>query len=138
MQISLPRLDTRSALVGFGLAGTLFLLTAIAAPTPPLKAVRLNLDPDPAAIVRISEGQSYQVPPKLHLVLKAAVPTRGDGGVLVRINGELVYSKGGAGSELGAFVFPIVANAGDVVTVEEVFPTTDGSVYVTGYLALGF
>jgi hypothetical protein len=84
--------------------------------------------------VRISDGQTFNVPTKLHLVLKAAGPTHTFSGVRVSINGQVVLDEGGA-SPLGAFAFPLVAHAGDVVTVDEPFPSPDSTPYVTGYLS---
>jgi len=134
MQASSHPIDLRSALAGIGLAASLFILTSIATPTAPIKTMRISLDPDPASIVRISEGETFKVPEKLRLVLKAAMSTQGGlSAIEVQINGIAVLSEGGA-SELGAFPFPIVAQPGDVVTVLQPFPS-ESTVFVTGYLS---
>jgi hypothetical protein len=135
MQASPPPIDIRSALVGLGLAGSLILLTSLARPTPPVKTVRISLDPDPSSIVRIEEGETFTVPQNLRLVLKATGSTQdGLNAIELQINGETVFSNGGA-SELGAFAFPLVAQPGDVVTVLQPFSAPESTPYVTGYLS---
>ena len=127
------RLDPRSALVGLGLTGSLVLLTSIAVPTAPMKSMRINIDPEASSIVRIDEGGSYKVPDKVRLVLKAV----GAGSqVSVSINGAVLFDTGITDHPpIQLFPFPLVAEPGDVVAVEEGFPDPDRLSFVTGYLS---
>jgi len=135
MQSLARPLDLRSALVGLGLAGSLMLLTSLAVPTPPVKTMRISLDPEPSSIVRVHEGESFQVPQKLRLVLKAAGTTGGGlGAIDLKINGVTVLLSNGA-DPVGAFPFPIVAQPGDVVSVGEPFPDPNNIPFATGYLS---
>jgi hypothetical protein len=139
MQSLLRRFDLRSALIGLGVAGSLLLLTALAVPTPPVKTLRITLDPEPTSIVRISEGQTFQVPSKLRLVLKA-VGVAGGGGaggslLNIKINGEVVLGSTTGATGLLSLEFPLVAQPGDVVSVEEPFGGLPEAVFATGYLA---
>jgi len=130
------RLDLPSTLVGLGVGASILVLTSLATPTPPVKTLRISLDPDASSIVRISEGETFKVPQKLRLVLKAAGSTAGGfGSIDVQINGETVFGSFGAGPELGAFAFPLVAQPEDVVSVLD--PSGDPNVepFVSGYLS---
>ncbi len=128
--------DLRSALIGLGLAGSLVLLTSLAMPTPPVKTVRISLDPDPSSVVRVDEGELFIVPNKLRLVIKAVTGGGAIGGGFVKINGEVILNTSSSDSPaLLSLDFPLVAQAGDVVSVEESFPDPDRNAYVTGYLA---
>lgn len=98
-------------------------------------------DPFASSIVRIPEGTPYTVPPNTMLVLKSFASTATGGAsssrFLLKINGVLIV--GGNVGDNGAAVtgdlgFPIVANAGDVVSIEEDFPGPD-TVLALGYLS---
>ena len=129
-------LDLRSTLLGLGLAGSLFCLTALAAtPTPPLKTVRLSFDPDPTSIVRVDEGESFTVPAKLLFVIKA-VGLDPMAWVEVKVNGDLVFTASSSdNSGMLNLGFPLVAKAGDVVSLETSFPDPQRPSFLTGYLS---
>ena len=132
-------LDLRSALVGLGLAAALVALTSLAPHAPPVKTARISLDPEAASIVRISSAHDYTVPAKQRLVLKAVggsdLGPFGDGiQTDIKINGQVVLGTSTGKAGLQTLEFPLVAQAGDVISVEETRPS--GAVpFVTGYLS---
>ena len=128
-------IDPRSALIGLGVAGSLVLLTSLAAPPSQLKTVRIILDPDPSTVVRVDEGEVYEVPSGRRLVIKAITGEGSIGGSRIKINGALVLNSSASDSPaVLSLEFPLVAEAGDEVSVEEGFADPDRNAYVTGYL----
>lgn len=137
MNTTLSRLHFRSLLAGFGIAAALMALSSFAIPTPLLKTLRILLEPDPASIVRIPEGGSFVVPPKLSLVIKAAADSGdfGMGAARILINGSPVLNLRIEFQEMVTLPFPLVAQAGDVVTVVDANVDPNFLAFVTGYLS---
>jgi hypothetical protein len=102
---------------------------------------RVVSDPFPSSIVRIPEGTPYTVPPNTMLVLKSFASTATGGATssrfLLKINDVLIVggSIGVNGTAVTADLgFPIVAGAGEAVSIEEEFPGPD-TVVALGYLS---
>lgn len=137
MITALSRLHFPSLVAGSGIAAAVVALSSFAIPVPLLKTLRILLEPDPSSIVRIQEGDSCVVPPKLSLVIKAAAVTSdfGMGAARIKINGTPVLTLRIDFQEILALPFPLVAQAGDVVTVEDVNADPNFRPFVTGYLS---
>ncbi len=128
---------SRPLLAGLVAAATIAAFSSFGIPTPAAKTLRILLDPAPASIVRVQEGDSFVVPTKLNLVVKAAGDANGFGmgSARIMINGASVLVFRIDFQQMAALPFPLVAREGDVVTVEEDFPDPNFVPYVTGYLS---
>jgi hypothetical protein len=129
--------STRSMLLGAALSATALLaLGAFGGQTQ--GAQRISLDPHPALVVRIIEGQSYVVPPAKMLSVKALSQAgtygAGDVSIALKINGRDVI-VGRTTPNPVDLAIPIVAGPGDVVTVAEGFGFNDPQIFA---VALGY
>ena len=125
----------RSVLVGLALAGVAIL--ALGALQPAERVQHVNSDPLPGAVVRIVEGQNYVVPQGQALTVKAlGAVGGGQSAGLLKVNGVGVAQLPSLDAQgVAAFPFPVVASAGDTVTVEELYPDALTTVFAHGYLS---
>lgn len=127
---------TGSLLLGAALS-TSALLALGAFGGPSQTAQRVVLDPHPALVVRVIEGQSYVVPAAQMLSVKSLGQAGeiGAGGIRVRlkINGRDVLA-GQTDPNPVELSTPVVAGPGDVVTVSETFDDPLVAVVALGYL----
>lgn len=121
--------------VGIGLA--IFGLASVAPPSSVEKFLRISLDPDPATIVRVETGHPYTVPAHRILVLKSVGDARGSSlsSIQIKVNGMPVVSAQMGGPSPVLLGFPATANAGSIVTVEDVYPDPESLSFAAGYLA---
>src|SRR5262245_36052098 len=110
------KLHPFSVVLGIAVVLCLASLGSSSSGTGAVKTVRITQDPDPAAIVRITETQSFVVPNKQILVIKALFHTGFVDERRLLINGVPVLTGGGPSDpDQNPFVlgFPITAQAGD-------------------------